>query len=177
MQFQKLNDDQMNVKQREVAKEIGSRLPGGVSGPYQALLHSPLTADLVRRLDECLRFELRIPERLRILAVLVAAGQFRGQDVLPFLQIEAPAESGLPPETVNAIKNHTRPENMRKDEALVYDFVSELVDSGRVSDSLFERGREMLGREICLELVKVAGLTIFFRNTMNATGQFFQKPN
>lgn len=175
MQFQELNDDQMSARQREVAKEIRARLPGGLSGPYLALLHSAETADLVRKLDECLRFDLRLPERLRILAALVAASEFRGEDIISFLEIENLADCGLSSETVNAIKNHTQPKDMKADERLVYDFVSELVRSKRVSDSLFDRTSEMLGREICLELVKISGFAMFMRNTINATGDLFKR--
>ena len=175
MQFQKLNTEQMNAKQHKVAREICTKLASGISGPYVSLFYSPDTAALVQRLDEYLRYGLRMPERLRILAVLVAAGQFSGEDILSFLQIEAPADCGLSADVVNAIKNHDQPTDLKEDEALVYEFVSELANSGRVNDLLFERARAMFDREVCLELVKVSGFAIFIRNTMNATGQFFQR--
>lgn len=169
MRYPNLNDADMTSRQREVAHAIEQRSPGGLVGPYQAMLHSPETANRAHSLGEFVRCGLRIPERLRVLAVLVTVGRHRGSDVEAFLLLRTVSESGLDLGKIQALARSERPEGMRDDEAVVYAFSVELARSGRVREETYRHLVECLGREAALELVAVCGFTALLTNVMNVT--------
>ncbi|VCU68901.1 hypothetical protein PIGHUM_00960 [Pigmentiphaga humi] len=169
MRYPNLTARDMTSRQREVAQAIEQRSPGGLAGPYQAMLYSPEMADRTHSLGEFVRCGLRIPERLRVLAVLVAAGRHRGSDVEAFLPLRTVSESGLETGKVQALARRERPQGMRDDEAAVYAFSVELARSGRASEETYRVLVDRLGREAALELVAVAGFTALFTNVLNMT--------
>ena len=66
-------------------------------------------------------------------------------------------EAGLRAEIADAVAKGERPENMSEDEAEVYDFASELLNSGEVSDATFERIKTRFGERGVLDLVGACG--------------------
>ena len=54
-------------------------------------------------------------------------------------------EAGLSSTIAGAISANQRPASMAKDEETVYDFVSELLATGRVSDAAFQRIKDAFG--------------------------------
>jgi 4-carboxymuconolactone decarboxylase len=159
----------MTPRQREVAAAIGERRVGGLNGPYVPLLYSPEIADRAQLLGDYLRHNLRVPERLRVLAVLVAAGRYRGSDAAAFLQLDAIQESGLAASTIDALCNGRRPDEMTPDEEMVYEYCMELTRSGRVKGVTYDKLSARLGAEICLELVAVCGCASFLTMVINLT--------
>ncbi len=175
MRFPPLKLEEMTPRQREVAEAASERRAGALSGPYLPLIYSPEVADRVHILGEYLRFKLRVPERLRALAVLAAAGRYRSADVRFFVHLDAIQQSGLAPAKIVALSEGCRPPDMKEDEALVYDYCTELMKTGRVKSATFERAVNLFGREICLELVKVCGYTAFLTTVLNVTQTTFPK--
>jgi 4-carboxymuconolactone decarboxylase len=169
MRFPVLKPDQMTPRQREVSEAIANRRADGFSAAYAPLIYSPEVADRVQLLGEQLRFNLRLPERLRVLAVLVAAGRHRSDDVAHFARLDAVKQSGLAGSKIAALSERRRPPDLKEDEALVYDFCTDLITNGRVKSGTFDRAANRFGREICLELVHVCGYTFFLTTVINVT--------
>src|SRR5437773_1669171 len=165
MRYPPLKPEEMTQRQREVA-EANSRTDA-FSGPLVPLIYSPEVADRVQLLGEHLRFNLRVPERLRVLAVLVAAGRYRSDDLAHFVHLEAIKQSGLANAKIAALSEGRRPPDMKDDEEMVYDYCTELTRTGRVRSATFDRVVNRFGREICLELVKVCGYTLFLTTLIN----------
>lgn len=173
MRFPPLRSEQMSPRQREVASAIQQRCGEGLDGVQHALLHSPDVAERVQLLTEHLRHNLRVPERLRILATLVAAGRYRSADVGHFIELEEVRDSGLADAKVSALVEGRRPVGLKEDEELVFVFCTELTRTGRVQGATFDRLAGRLGREIALELVAVCGYTRFITNVLNVTQTSF----
>ena len=57
------------------------------------------------------------------------------------------ARAGISEETIGAIVEGKRPAALLPDEAVVYDFVSELLNNKRVSDATFQTTKEKMGGE------------------------------
>ncbi|MBB3014162.1 hypothetical protein [Cupriavidus alkaliphilus] len=133
------------------------------------LLYSPEVADRAQLLGDYLRFNLRVPERLRVLAVLVAAGRHRGSDAASFLHLDTVQESGLAASTISALCDGRRPDGMASDEEMVYEYCMELTRSGRVKGVTYDKLSARLGAEICLELVAVCGYASFLTMVINVT--------
>jgi 4-carboxymuconolactone decarboxylase len=66
-------------------------------------------------------------------------------------------KAGLSPEVVADLKAQRRPAAMKPDEAAVYDFVTELSTTHRVSDATFARTRQLLSEQQVVDLTTIAG--------------------
>ena len=66
-------------------------------------------------------------------------------------------KAGLPAEVVADLKAQRRPANMKPDEAVVYDFVTELTTHHGVSDATFARAKTLLGEQQVVDLTTIAG--------------------
>jgi 4-carboxymuconolactone decarboxylase len=175
MRYPPLKPEDMTPRQREVAEAISNRRADAFSGPSVPLIYSPEVADRVQLLGEHLRFNLRVPERLRVLAVLVAAGRYRSDDLAYFVRLDATKQSGLADAKIAALSEGRRPADMKEDEEIVYDYCTELARTGRVRSATFDRAVKRFGREICLELVKVCGYTLFLTALLNVTQTRFSE--
>ena len=69
-------------------------------------------------------------------------------------------KAGLAPEIVTDLKMQKRPQGMKADEAVVYDFVTELTTKHQVSDETFARAKQILGEQQVVDLTTVAGTYI-----------------
>ena len=61
--FPQLTPEQLNPDQQRVAAEILKVSSGGLGGPYNFLLRSPVLADRVLKLADYLRFNTSVPRR------------------------------------------------------------------------------------------------------------------
>ena len=66
-------------------------------------------------------------------------------------------EAGLSGEAIEAIRARRRPEFGRDDERIVYDLVTELLASKKVSPATYGRAEAALGRDGVIEAVTCAG--------------------
>jgi len=69
-------------------------------------------------------------------------------------------KAGLAPEIVADLKENRRPASMKDDEAIVYDFVTELTTTHKVAEATFERAKRLLGEQQVVDLTTVAGTYI-----------------
>ena len=68
-----------------------------------------------------------------------------------------PADEGLAQDIIDAIANRERPAFKNKDEEIVYNFVTELHETRKVSDATFDATRDLLGEAGVVELIVVCG--------------------
>ena len=66
-------------------------------------------------------------------------------------------KAGLRPELAEDVRNGRRPADMKSDEAIVYDVVTELLRDRNITDSTFARATTILGEQQTIDLVAVAG--------------------
>jgi 4-carboxymuconolactone decarboxylase len=156
MRYPVLKPDEMTSRQREVAEAIGQRRAGGLAGPYVPLIYSPEVADRMQQLSEYLRFSLRVPERLRLMAILITV-RHKNADYPFHIHTDSAREAGLSETMIAALSEASRPADMSADEAMIYDYCTELTRTGGVKDATFGPVAERFGREICLELVALCG--------------------
>lgn len=169
MRFPPVEVSSASPRQRAVAEKIAARSGQTVSGHHLVLLHAPEIADRVYMLEEHLRTGLQIPERLRALTILMAAARYRASDTAHFMEAESIRQSGLAQSTMDAIASGTTPTAWREDERLVHAFCSDLSALGRVRNSTFDSACAVLGRVVCLEIVKVYGYARYLTMLLNIT--------
>lgn len=155
--FPVLTPEAMTDEQREVAEAITSGPRGlPLRGPFNAMLRSPKLCDLVQRLGVYVRFSGSIPASLSELAICVVGRKWRAQYMFHSHR-RIGIEAGLNPAVPDAIAAGHRPEELRDDEAEVYDFVSELLNTGQVSDACYAPVLERFGERGIVDLVGVVG--------------------
>jgi 4-carboxymuconolactone decarboxylase len=149
-----------------VLDEILSGPRGSLAGPFLAWIASPELAQHAQRLGAFCRYGTGLPLRLSELAILVTAAQWRAQAEW---QIHYPIaiEAGLSPDIAQALLRARRPDFVDADEALIYDFATELYDVKRVSDMTFERAVQRFGHETTVNLVGLLGYYAFVAMTLN----------
>src|ERR1700761_5739955 len=136
--FPQLVLDQLDAAQKPVGEQVMTFSSVGIGGPYNLLLRSPVLAQRLIDLFDYLRWKTSIPTRLNEFAILIIGRQWRSQ-VEWFAHAPIATKAGLSPEIIAELKASKRPSNMAEDEAVVYDFVTELTTTQKVSDETYAR--------------------------------------
>jgi 4-carboxymuconolactone decarboxylase len=154
--FPQLTLDQLSAAQKPVGDQIMKVSSVGIGGPYNSMLRSPKLAQLLFDLFHYLRWETSLPLKLNEFAILVIARQWRSQ-IEWFAHAPIAAKEGLSPGIIAELKANKRPSGMAEDEALVYDFVTELTATHKVSDETYARARKHFNDQQIVDLTAVAG--------------------
>lgn len=157
--FPQLTMEQLTGAQKPLAEEIMKVSSVGLGGPYNPLLRSPVLGQRMFDLLHYLRWETSVPLKLNEFAILIIGRQWRSQ-VEWFAHAPLAVKAGLSPDIVAELKAGKRPSNMPPEEAVVYDFVTELTTQHAVSDETFARARKLLGEQQVVDLTAVAGTYI-----------------
>jgi 4-carboxymuconolactone decarboxylase len=152
-----LTFDQMTDEQRSVVDAIQSGPRGaGLRGPFNALLRSPVLCDLVQRVGAYVRFGSSIPAPLNELAICLAGRKWGAQYEF-YAHRRLGIDAGLDPAVLDAVAIGRRPAEMSGDETLVYEFVTELLSTGEVSDARYGAVMERFGERGVMDLVGAVG--------------------
>jgi len=151
--------EQLNDTQRPLGEQIMKVSRVGLGGPYNPMLRSPVFGQKMFDLLYYLRWQTSVPLKLNELAILIIGRQWRSQ-VEWFAHAPLAIKAGLSPDIVAELKTGKRPSNMPAEEAIVYDFVTELTTTHQVSDATFASAKRLLGEQEVVDLTAVAGTYI-----------------
>ena len=154
--FPQLTVDQLTPEQKPLGEQIMKVSSVGLGGPYNPLLRSPVLGQRMFDLLYYLRWNTSVPLRLNEFAIIIVGRQWRSQ-VEWFAHAPLAIKAGLAPEVVADLKANKRPANMKPDEEVVYDFVTELIEKKAVSDATFKRARASMSEQQVVDLTMVAG--------------------
>lgn len=158
--------ESMTAEQKAVYEAILHGPRGSFRGPFPVLLHSPGMAEVVQRLGAYVRFESKLPGRMRELAVLVTS-RFWGAEFEWFAHAPLAEKEGVPPEAIEAIRTGRRPSLADEALATVYDYCRALHEERDVSDALYQRARELLGQEALTDLTAMLGYYTLLAMVLN----------
>lgn len=156
----------MTPAQRAAADEISAGRRGAVYGPFVPALRSPELTRRLQKVGEYLRFEPRVPPRLREMAILLVAREWTQDFEWDYHAPLASAE-GLSSGVIDAIAEGRRPAALGEDEAVIYDFFVELHRSHTVSDDTYKRAVDLLGEPGVVDLVALIGYYAMLAMLMN----------
>ena len=154
--FPQLTMDQLDDTQKPLGELIMKVSSVGLGGPYNPMIRSPVLGQRLYDLFYYLRWQTSVPTKLNEFAILVIGRQWRSQ-VEWFAHAPLAAKAGLSPEIIAELKAGKRPGKMAEDEALVYDFVTELTTTQKVSDETFARAKKIFNDQQIVDLTAVAG--------------------
>lgn len=164
--FPPLAPEALTEAQRRASDAIASGPRGGVYGPFVPLLRSPELMDCAQRMGEYLRYRNAVGTTLSELAILVIA-RFWNQQVEWAIHAPIAARAGIGKSTIAAIAAGHRPTSLTADEAVVYDFCTELQTAKAISDATFGRALARLGEQGVVDLLGVSGYYTFLAMVMN----------
>jgi 4-carboxymuconolactone decarboxylase len=144
---------------RALAEQIMKVSSVGLAGPYNPLLRSPVLGQRMFDLLDYLRWHSSVPTRLNEFAILIIGRQWRSQ-VEWYSHGPIALKAGLSQQVIDELRQNKRPASMQADEAVVYDFVTELTTTHEVSDATYARAKTLLGDQGVVDLTTVAGTYI-----------------
>lgn len=146
---------QMNEAQKKVAAVLAESR-GSVRGPFGAMLRSPELADCMQKVGQYVRFKCGLDKRLNRLAGMLAtrhwSNQYEWNGHVPYA-----LKAGMDQSVIDAIAEGRRPSRLREDEAVVYDFITELYATRGVSDITYARALAQFGESGIVDLIGVVG--------------------
>ena len=154
--FKPLTWEQLNPAQKTMVNDLLAGSRTSLSGPFNVLLRSPEMGNLAQKLGEYVRFKSAVPRKLNEMAIIMTAKWWSS----PYewtAHKTAAQQAGLNNAIIDAIQAGRRPATMQKDEAVVYDFCSELRERRRVSDAKFKAAVDLLGEQGVVDLIAVMG--------------------
>jgi 4-carboxymuconolactone decarboxylase len=176
--FPLLNDSQMTPAQRELAHNIRSGPRASVAGsaanasasslgsPFNVFLRSPELGEHLQRTGSYIRFKSVLGPKLTELAILVTARHWTAQYEW-HAHHRLALQAGLSPEIAQAIAQGQQPTGMSQDEALVYQFCTELHENKKVSDRAFEAVKQRFGEQGVMDLTAVNGYYVLVAMVLN----------
>src|SRR3984893_13050861 len=141
--FPQLTMDQLSDAQKPLGEQIMKVSSVGLGGPYNPMIRSPVLGQRLYDLFYYLRWQTSVPTRLNEFAILIIGQQWRSQ-VEWFAHAPLAAKAGLAADIIAELKEGKRPSKMAEDEALTYDFVTELTTTQKISDGTFARARKLV---------------------------------
>jgi len=160
--FKPIEYAQMTAEQKVMADLVMSgKIQGGTGGPFNVLLRSPALGTAVVRYGEYVRFRSPLPAKLNELAALITTRYWTAQ--FPwYAHHRAALQAGLSEAIISAIAEGRRPASlppngMQRDEEAVYNFCTELLKTGEVSDATFRAAKDKLGEAGVVELLGIVG--------------------
>ena len=160
--------DKMTEAQKKAVADY-KRLRGAdlTAPPWSVLLRVP--AHVVPALQIRLHYlnESAIGPRLTDFAILFAARRWTNNWEFN-AHATAATTAGVKPEIIAALADGRRPEQMADDEAIVYDFSTELQDNQSVSDRTYARALAAFGEPGVVEIASIQGYYTYLAMVMNA---------
>ena len=155
------------IAKREDLDETGKRLYDlavdpkgktirGLKGPGGLKLHSPKLAEIMRPLNDYLRFETEFSARNREVAILITARSCDSQFEWAAHENVALKE-GTPKATVEAIKHRLPTTGLEEQDAAIIEFGREMFVARKVSSEAYARVHKLFGSKNTLDLVSLMG--------------------
>ncbi|PZW45958.1 4-carboxymuconolactone decarboxylase [Humitalea rosea] len=161
--------DTMDAEQARVHDGIVAGPRGTVIGPLRAVIHSPVLAERWSALGETLRYDTVLPKRLNELAIIMTGRRYTSL-IEWWVHSRAAAAAGLPETVIEAIRRVEPPVFAEAADAEVYEYVRELMQTGRVSAAHYDAVVARWAARGVVELTALVGYYSMVSMTLNAHG-------
>jgi 4-carboxymuconolactone decarboxylase len=158
--------DKMTAAQRTVADAIMSGPRGGMRGPFNTWLRSPELTDRLQKVGEYVRYTTSLDKRLNEMAICMTA-QYWGSQYEWYAHAPLALKAGLAPAVLKAIGEGRKPDGMKEDEAIVWEFTTQLRRDRSVDDAVYARALEKFGERGIVDLIAVNGYYDVVSMTLN----------
>ncbi len=156
--FAPLKADELTPPQKAWADMIAAppRNAKFVNPPYRAYVRNSDLAPRLSALSDYLRWNTSLPPRLSELAILITARQWTAQYEW-FAHYPLALKAGLDPKVAADIAAGKRPDNMKDDEAALYDLATALYRDKKVSDPIYQAALAKFGERGIMDIIGIIG--------------------
>jgi 4-carboxymuconolactone decarboxylase len=154
--FEPVKFEQLTPEHKALYETVRANRPK-LAGPFSVLMHNPALADAVNQVVDAVRKNGKLEKRIYELIVLIvvrhaaAAYAWAVHDPLG-------RKAGLSGDVVDAVLAKRKPPFTKADERAVYNAITELLESNKVSDATYKNLIDAVGFDNALEAVTCAGL-------------------
>lgn len=157
----------MSAKQRAVLAEIQqSRGQGTLGGPFSVMLHAPDYGDLAQKLGAFCRYRTTVPPRLSEFTILVIGSLWRSQYEF-WVHAPIAEKAGVRPQTIADLRARRRPKRLTREERAIYDFITELHRTRRVSERTYSKVQALFGDAGTVEFTGILGYYTLVAMSLN----------
>ena len=174
-----LGPDELSEEQRVLYDELNAgprtasgsgrgltNAEGGLVGPFNAWLHSPGLGRRISAVGEGVRFANSLPGNALEVGILTMAREWPAQFEW-WAHARLATRAGVAEDVIAAIHEGQRPDFVSEDEAAVYDFACELLETRRVGDATYAAVHRRFGDRGVMDLVAVLGYYSLVSMTLN----------
>jgi 4-carboxymuconolactone decarboxylase len=137
-----------------------------VFGPFLPLLWSPELMLRASAVGDYLRYQSAFPPQLSEFVILVTS-RLWSQQYEWSLHRPIALQAGIDGDIVDAIAEGRRPQPMSAEQEILYDFVTELIRGGTVSDSAYERLFARFGERGVMDATGIVGYYTLLAMVLN----------
>jgi 4-carboxymuconolactone decarboxylase len=156
-----------DAAQQQAARDFITARGQPPFGPFSMLMRSPELMSSARSMGDYLRYHSAIGNTLSEFVILITARNW-GQAYEWNVHAPIAARQGIGQAKIDAVAAGRKPEGMSEDEAICYDFTTELQRDHRVSDATYARALKRWGEKGVVDLAGVSGYYTFLSIEMNA---------
>ena len=170
--FKPLAESDMSEAQLTAARDLASGPRGKLNpdGPNAVLLRSPDLMSRTQKVGEYLRYSSALPARLNEFAIIITARHWNAQ-VEWLAHHPLALKAGLNPAVAEDLARGLRPAGMQDDEAIIYQFCTELHQNKAVSDAAFKAVADKFGERGVVDLIALTGYYTMLAMVLNVAQQ------
>jgi 4-carboxymuconolactone decarboxylase len=156
--FPALRLEQLTPEQKKWADDITAppRNAKFSNPPYDEYIRSPQLAARLTALADYLRWNTSLPPRLSEFAILIAARQWT-QQYEWHQHYPLAIKGGLDTKILADMIVGKRPGEMKDDETILYDFVTQLYRDKNISDATYDAAVAKFGERGVMDLIGIVG--------------------
>jgi 4-carboxymuconolactone decarboxylase len=164
--FDEVKRDQLSPEHKALYDAVKANRPKLV-GPFSVLMHNPPLADAVNKVVDAIRKDGKLEKRLYELIVLIVV---RHASAGYAWAVHDPLgrKAGLSDDVVDAIHDGHKPSFVKADEKAIYDAVTELLTTNKISDGAYQALIKHFGLRETVEIVTCVGLYCMVGSVINA---------
>ncbi len=129
---------------------------GVLTGPFNAMLASPVVGTALQRLGAAIRYQTDLPDQVRELVILMVAAHL-GSEYEWYAHEPIARGSGLSDEVITAIKDGIRPPFSDPGQEAAHDLAIAMLRAEDIPDTKFAAAVEALGTQGVFEVSTVVG--------------------
>jgi 4-carboxymuconolactone decarboxylase len=158
VRFAPLKPEELTPAQKAWRDELAAPPRNGkiTNPPFRAYILSPDLAPKLTALADYLRWHTSLPPRLSELAILITARQWTAQYEW-YAHYTLGQKAGLDVKIMDDIAAGRRPENMRDDEAALYDLATALYRDKKVTDAVYKAAVAKFGERGVMDIIGIIG--------------------
>ena len=155
-----LNPDQLSPEQKAYVENLQKPPRNNTTAlknpPFRVFMRSPELAGKLEAVSDYVRWGTGLPPRLTELAIMITARQWSSQWIWRG-HYRAAVRGGLDPSVGADIAVGKRPEKMKEDETILYNYAMEMYRDKTVSDATYAAAVREFGEKGLIDLVATMG--------------------